>query len=91
MKYPDIISDTRGENNNNSNHFQQNMEKDKKLKQTNSSTNVSLLIPIKNETTISSGSSSSETKIYTNKNVFVLKSNNQIKELHTVLRDKYIQ
>ena len=51
------------------------------------------LIPIKNETTISSGSSSSssETKIYTNKNVFVLKSNNQIKELHTVLRDKYIQ
>lgn len=57
------------------NHFQ-TVEKDKKMKQQQNS----LLIPIQKEL--------NDIKLYKNRNVNVLKCNNQIKELHTVLRDK---
>ena len=81
MKDPDIISDTRE-----TNHFQQqhSTEKDKKIMKqiANHSSNAnSLLIPIKTEV-------NNDVKLYANRNVHVLKCNNQIKELHTVLRDK---
>ena len=78
MKDPDIISDTRE-----TNHFQQQhiMEKEKKsIKQLANHSN-SLLIPIKTEI-------NNDFKLYANRNVHLLKCNNQIKELHTVLRDK---
>lgn len=81
MKDPDIISDTRE-----TNHFQQQqhiMENDKKLIKQVANHSNSLLIPIKNEI-------NTDVKLYANRNVHVLKCNNQIKELHTVLRDKYV-
>ena len=87
MKDPDIISDTRET----TNHFQEkqnNMEKEqKKTKQPQQSLQQysnSLLIPIKNEI----AKEINDLKSYFNSNVNVLKSNNQIKELHTVLRDR---
>lgn len=91
MKDPDIISDTREL----TNHCQQekqdkqhNMEKEQKkikqLAQQQPPNLNSLLIPIKNEI----AKDLTDFRSYTNGNVNVLKCNNQIKELHTVLRDR---
>ncbi len=77
MKDPDIISDTR--------ETQQQLNNSEKMKQQNTQNSSALLVTSTNKNEIPK----EITTKFTSKNVHVLKCNNQIKELHTVLRDRF--